>query len=249
MIVDEVQDLGCVAVQLLHACVGDRPGGLLLVGDGQQTIYPGGFTLAEAGISVVGRSTVLTRNYRNRENIVRYAQAVVGDDSFDDLDGVQERGRREVEVVQHGGEVHEAAVADRAAQEAALCAHLTRLHTERDARFGDMAVLAPTNAEAATWLRVLLRNRIPAVSLECYEGGGNPSVKVGTYHRSKSLDFTHVALPDRNLFPPPRQPSESDDGYRERLRLERRQLFVAITRARDTLWAGVRPNPNDARPA
>jgi hypothetical protein len=246
VIVDEVQDLGCVGVQFLHAFVGDRRDGLLLVGDGQQTIYPGGFTLAEAGISVVGRSTVLTRNYRNRENILRYAQAVVGDDSFDDLDGVQERGRREVEVVQPGGEVHEITVTDEAVQESALCAHLTRLHTERDARFGDMAVLAPTKAEAAAWLRVLGRNGIPAISLEGYDGQGSASVKVGTYHRAKSLDFTHVALPDRNRFPRPQQPSESDDGFRERLRLERRRLFVAITRARDTLWAGIRPTTPDS---
>ena len=58
MIVDEVQDLTCVGLQFLHALVGDRPDGLLMVGDGQQSVYPGGFTLSEAGISVVGRSTV-----------------------------------------------------------------------------------------------------------------------------------------------------------------------------------------------
>jgi len=34
VIVDEVQDLTCVALQMLHALVGHRPDGLLLVGDG-----------------------------------------------------------------------------------------------------------------------------------------------------------------------------------------------------------------------
>ncbi|WP_329302308.1 UvrD-helicase domain-containing protein [Streptomyces sp. NBC_00659] len=46
VIVDEVQDLTLVGVRLLHALVRDAPNGLLLVGDGQQAVYPGGFRLA-----------------------------------------------------------------------------------------------------------------------------------------------------------------------------------------------------------
>lgn len=55
VIVDEVQHLPCVAVRLLHALVGDRTDGWLLIGDGQQAVYPGGFTLAEVGVDVRGR--------------------------------------------------------------------------------------------------------------------------------------------------------------------------------------------------
>ena len=240
VIVDEVQDLTCVGLQLLHAFVGDRPDGLLVVGDGQQSIYPGGFTLAEAGVSVVGRSTVLTRNYRNREKILRYAEAVIADDSFDDLDGVPERGRRAVDVDRPGGEVQEVTVAGVAVQDTALCDHLAAFHRDRGIRYGDMAVLVPTNAAAARWLRVLAAHRIPAISLLDYDGTALEAVKVGTYHRVKSLDFAHVCIPDRNLFPGPRRPAESADAFRERSQLERRQLYVAITRARDSVWAGIR---------
>lgn len=244
VIVDEVQDLTCVGLQLLHAFVGDKPDGLLVVGDGQQSIYPGGFTLAEAGVAVVGRSTVLGRNYRNREKILRYAQAVVADDSFDDLDGVQERGRREVDVDRPGGEIREVTVSGTVAQDAALCEHLVEFHDNRNVRYGDMAVLVPTNAAAARWLRVLTERGIPAVSLKEYDGTSCEAVKVGTYHRVKSLDFAHVCIPDRNLFPKPRRPSESADAFRERTQLERRQMYVAITRARDSVWAGIREVPD-----
>ena len=34
--------------------------------------------------------------------------------------------------------------------------------------------------------------------------------------------------------------TETDDAYRERAELQRRQLFVAMTRARDRLWLGSR---------
>ena len=61
VVVHEGQDLSCVGLRLLHALVGDTPDGLLLVGGGQQAVCPGGFTLVEAGVSVVGRSRVGAR--------------------------------------------------------------------------------------------------------------------------------------------------------------------------------------------
>ncbi|WP_235949071.1 3'-5' exonuclease [Candidatus Frankia alpina] len=235
-----MQDLTCVGLQLLHALVGDRPDGLLVVGDGQQSVYPGGFTLAEAGVSVVGRSTVLARNYRNREAILRYAQQVVAADSFDDLDVAGERGRRDVEIDRLGGEIHEVAVTGPAEQASALRADLVDAHDGRGVRYGDMALLAPTNDAVASWERILTRAGIPAVPLRRYDGRACDAVKIGTYHRSKGLDFARVYIPDRNRFPRPRREAESDDAYRERAALERRQLYVALTRARDSLWVGLR---------
>ncbi|WP_157892197.1 MULTISPECIES: NERD domain-containing protein [Frankia] len=240
VIVDEVQDLTCVGLQFLHALVGDRQDGLLVVGDGQQSVYPGGFTLAEAGVSVVGRSTVLARNYRNREAILRYAQQVVAGDSFDDLDVAGERGRRHVEIDRPGGEVDEVAVTGQAEQVSALRADLVDAHDGRGVRYGDMALLTSTNDAVASWQRLLTRAGIPAVSLLEYDGTTSNAVKVGTYHRAKGLDFARVYIPDRNRFPRPRRATESDDAYRERAVLERRQLYVALTRARDSLWVGLR---------
>ena len=54
VVVDEAQDLSCAMIRMLHSVVGDAPDGLNLVGDGQQTIYPGGFNLAEAGVAISG---------------------------------------------------------------------------------------------------------------------------------------------------------------------------------------------------
>lgn len=60
VIVDEGQGLTEVGIHLLHhldASPGHR--GLMVVGDGQQSIYPGGFSLRSLGIDVRGRSRVL----------------------------------------------------------------------------------------------------------------------------------------------------------------------------------------------
>ncbi|MEX5711726.1 hypothetical protein AB1484_26385 [Parafrankia sp. FMc6] len=130
-----------------------------------------------------------------------------------------------------------------AAQDAALCGHLVELRQRRNVRYGDMAVLAPTNESERRWLRVLAERGIPAVSLMQYDGSTFEAVKGGTYFRAKSLDFAHVCIPDRNLFPRPQRPSESTDAFGERVQLERRQLYVAITRARDSVWAGIHARP------
>ena len=243
VIVDEVQDLTCVALQMLHALVGDRPDGLLLVGDGQQSIYPGGCSLAEAGISVVGRSSILQRNYRNRAEILRYALSLIDDDDFDDLDGVSQHGRRVIEIEHDGGEV----VIDRSGEEEALVRHLQRLHVERGVRYGDMAVLVPHQSGVSRSCSQLREHGLPFVHLTTYDGAPCEAVKVGTVHRAKGLDFAHVSVPDTDQLSAARRPGESDDAYQERRLLERRQLYVALTRARDSVWlAGLDPVNDDA---
>ena len=65
------------AVWQLHGAYGDRPDGLNLIGDGQQTIYPGGYTLSEANISIAGRGVIMTKNYRNTIEIADLALSLV----------------------------------------------------------------------------------------------------------------------------------------------------------------------------
>src|SRR5690606_4573874 len=84
------QDLTLVGLQLIRALVNgpdpDRPDGLFLAGDGAQRIYPGGFTLRQAGIEVRGRTTVLKVNYRNTAEVLGVAMATTGADTIEDLD-------------------------------------------------------------------------------------------------------------------------------------------------------------------
>jgi superfamily I DNA/RNA helicase len=86
VIVDECQDLTLMGMRLLHGLVGDAADGLLVIGDGQQAVYPGGYRLSEAGVTVAGaRGVVLRTNYRNAEEIWDSAMAVVASDTFEDV--------------------------------------------------------------------------------------------------------------------------------------------------------------------
>ena len=87
VIVDEAQDLSAVGMQLLLALdKSESHRHFLIVGDGQQSIYPGGFALRELGIDIVGRSRVLTANWRNTWSVWTAAKTVIEGQEFDDLD-------------------------------------------------------------------------------------------------------------------------------------------------------------------
>lgn len=236
VIVDEVQDLSCTALRLLHRLAGDACDGLLLVGDGQQAIFPGGFGLAEAGISVTGRSTVLDVNYRNAAAIWRHALELVDDDPFDDLDSSPTERDRTVRTLRTGGSVVRAVADDRASQRHALLRHLADLHAG-GVRYGDVAVLVLSNDAAHAW-RDELAGSVPVMLLAHYDGTRTEALKIGTFDRAKALEFAHVLIPDCDAIPGPQRTYESDDAYAERAARERARLFIGHTRARDGLWLG-----------
>jgi superfamily I DNA/RNA helicase len=147
VLVDEAQDLDLLSVRLAASVLTDQRDGLTLVGDGQQSIYPGGYTLKEAGLSVTGRAAILTTNYRNTRQIVTAARALVMADVFDDLDGTDEAGDRTIDAVRDGAAVLSVVSADAASLDVALS---NRLRHDRaiGLQDADAAVLCRTAKEA-----------------------------------------------------------------------------------------------------
>jgi superfamily I DNA/RNA helicase len=212
---------------------------LLLVGDGQQAVYPGGYTLSEAGVSVTGRATVLNRNYRNAVEIFTTALEVVRSDLFDDLDADSMPGAREVVVDRRGGVVVSRTTQSFVEQRTKLIGALQAAIVD-GVRSGEIAVLVKTRRDVETWLVSLRAAGLAASQLTDYDGTATDAVKVGTYQRAKGLEFACVFLPDYDRAIDKQLATETDDAYRERAELQRRQLFVAMTRARDRLWLGSR---------
>ena len=104
--------------------------------------------------------------------------------------------------------------------------------------FGDVGVLALTNWQAGHMVKALNTAGIPTVELTAYSGRSVDAVKVGTVHRAKGLEFKQVLVA---RTPPALIDSAhaADDASGERRELDRRALYVAMTRARDGLWVGV----------
>ena len=230
VIVDEAQDLDLLSVRLAAALVREDADGLTLVGDGQQSIYPGGYTLKEAGLQVAGRASVLTTNYRNTRQIVAAARALVAKDVFHDLEGDGEAGDRAIDAVRDGAAVLTITGDDPASLDVALS---QRLRHDRAVglQAADAAVLC-RNGKDAERLRVYLRrDGHPVMDLQDYDGSPAPCIKVGTVKRAKGLEFGRVYLPRIDTYC-----CGDGEAEVERVERERRELFVAMTRARDGLW-------------
>ena len=237
VVIDEVQDLPLLGVTLCALLGGTGRDKLFLVGDGQQAVYPGGFTLTEAGISVVGRATILTVNYRNTRQILDYARVHVDSDDFSDLDGTDEHGTRTVEVLRDGPTPTTVTAPDRRRLALLLAIAIRRDHTD-GVDWGDMAVLTLSHNEARYLRDQLAARDIPVRDLQTWNGHPDDHVKIDTVRRAKGLDFTAVYMP--TLWTP-------RPGTEEREILRRRQQFVGQTRARDRLWVGTVQPPNHHR--
>jgi superfamily I DNA/RNA helicase len=161
----------------------------------------------------------------------------VAGDSFDDLEGKPELGRRELTVARRGGTVRRIDGSRPRDVETALTRALEEACREGH-RPGDMAVLTAYLDEADRCHRVLWAAGIASVDLQDYDGMTSSAVKVGTFKRAKGLEFSHVYLPYLRPTPPALRVGESEEAFRERSERGRRELFVGMTRARDLLWLG-----------
>ncbi|NMR20252.1 nuclease-related domain-containing DEAD/DEAH box helicase [Cellulomonas fimi] len=239
VVVDEAQDFSCAMVRMMHALVRDSTDGLTLIGDGQQSIYPGGYTLAEAGVSLAGRGVVLDINYRNTAEILAFASRMVDGDEFADIEGVVARGDVPGNVARTGPDPVIEQCVNRAERDRLVVGRVRSVTATVGTSAGDVGVLCVTAKGVERAADALRAAGFPVVLLSDYDGAPVDAVKVGTIKRAKGLEFKQVLLADVRAdqlagAEPPRE-----DASRERWQLLRRELYVAMTRARDGLWLGV----------
>jgi hypothetical protein len=240
VIVDEAQDLSCAMIRMLHGLAGDAPDALTLVSDGQQTIYPGGYTLAEAGVAIQGRGVLLSTNYRNSAEIIEFANSLVQGDRAPDIEGAVTEPDPPATVLRRGARPVYTVFSSRSVHDTSLVERIRRVVAENaGTQLGDIGVLALYSWHAREAAEVLTAAGIPTVELEKYDGQPVDAVKVGTIKRSKGLEFREVLV----VRTPPHLVQagvvDPDEAAAERRLLQRRELYVAMTRARDGLWVGV----------
>jgi hypothetical protein len=239
VVVDEAQDLTMVGLQLLRSLVNagsrDRSDGLFLVGDGAQRVYPGGFTLRQAGVEVRGRTTVLRVNYRNTREILGAALAVAGEERVVDLDEEFKRGELKAATIRSGVQPVLFRYATEAAELDGLVKQIREVTATDQIGPGDTAVFGTDKDACAAVADAIAEDGITAQPLRAYDGTPNDMVKVGTYADAKGLEFKVVFLPGLSRDTGSTGHAASDDEDEERRVLELSRLFVAMTRARDVL--------------
>ncbi len=243
VIIDEVQDISQIGLQMIRQAVNgsrgeDKPNGLLLVGDGAQRIYERFCSLQDAGINITGRSTILKKNYRNREEILQFALAVCKGQQFEDLG---ESGNREdsIDVFEFGeGKKPSMIITEsRYAQDARICAEIRKLLGEGFTP-SDIILVTRSRTEANNYRRTLSAENIPSQDIRAYNGRPSGKVSIGTLFMVKGLENKVVLIPDLSqgeFLPDPQGEDEPDDAYSERQDKLLNQFWVAATRARDRL--------------
>ena len=244
--VDEVQDLSLVGLkiicQTLGASLDNLADGLLIVGDEAQRVYKNSWSLKEAGINVVGRSTILEKNYRNTQEILDFALAVAGEDEvigLDEIDGIEKRSNAIGAAELEGGRSPKLIICkDEADQAEQISLEIRELIDSYEVSYGEIVILFRNNKSIYHWRDLLGRLGIPTADLADYDGTQQNGVQLGTLFKAKGLESKIVILPDMTkgkFLPSDREPDEEENSYQERIELETNRFWVAATRARDFL--------------
>ncbi|WP_248965308.1 UvrD-helicase domain-containing protein [Sphaerisporangium perillae] len=240
IVVDEAQDLSAAHWRMLRAMVPEGPDDLFIAGDTHQRIYGNQVSLGSLGINIRGRSSKLTLSYRTTHEILGAAVRLLGEEEWDDLDD----GRDDLtgyRSVLRGPEPVFASYSTWAAELDGIVEQVKAWDS------ASIAVCVPTRemvGKVEEWLA-------KAGILSCTIGTNGPKLRqapvhVGTMHRFKGLEYQRMIIAGvaEGLVPDHRiAVYEKDDPlrYRRELRQARSLLFVAATRARDSVlitWHG-----------
>lgn len=235
-IIDEAQDLHACQWRLLRASVAPGENDLFLVGDAHQRIYDNRVSLASVGIETRGRSRRLKINYRTSQQILGWTLGILMGQDIDDLDGNAERqiGYRS----EFQGPPPTTRQFDTAAEEAQYVCDLVEGWRSEGISIGSIGVVGRTHADTAAVKAVFTERGTPWA--EIGDGRTGARVNLGTMHSSKGLEFTRLVVAgvsDGKVPLPISVTPEADDAAQHRADIlrERCLLYVACTRARDTL--------------
>ncbi|MFF7414475.1 UvrD-helicase domain-containing protein [Streptomyces lydicus] len=251
IVVDEAQDLRPAHWKMLRAMAPRTSDDLFLVGDTHQRIYKNQVTLGSLGINIRGRSAKLTLSYRTTRQILRSALGVLGETTYDDLDGGTETlaGYRSV---LNGGLPTGHAFPDWEAEREGVAALITGWDADTDTAIPheQIAVCVPTNQMAAQMGYTLKLHGIDSVEIRSDGPNGSAGVHIGTMFRFKGLEYQRMILAGVTDGLVPREDvgrlrDREPTRYRHEMQRARSLLFVAATRARDSVdvfWHGA-PSP------
>ena len=225
--IDEAQDLQPNLLRMLVALC-RTPDRLLLTADANQSIYGSGFNWSDVhgDLRFKGRTGLLRKNYRSTREIGDAAAAYLQDAGLDP--------EKTTNAHVTSGPTPAARFVRPEDERNLLITYFRQATRDFRLGYGACAVLVPTE-ETGRWFEKQLRGAgldacfMPSRSLDLR----SPAIKIITHKSAKGLEFPIVALAGLSALYPP---SAADEQERlERELIERRALYVAMTRAMRTL--------------
>nr|MDT0659100.1 AAA family ATPase [Micromonospora sp. DSM 115978] len=244
VIVDEGQDLHPAQWRVLRAAVAAGPDDLFIVADPHQRIYDNQVSLGSLGVGIRGRSRKLTINYRTTQEILAWSVRLLTgltptglDDEPDSLAGYRSpiHGRRPVVAAHPDRETEYGRLADQV--ERWLADGVEPHAIAVAARNGHLARTAREKLGAA------------GIPVSTPTASKTNAVRVGTMHAMKGLEFRCIAAVGVDAETVPARSAvtaaaEDPTAHANDLQRERCLLFVACTRARDSLYVSYVGQPS-----
>ena len=247
IIADESQDLTRVQLAFLKELYREKEySSFVFIADTSQSIYTHswlgkGRSFKSVGYNMTGKSQTLNRNYRTTEQISRAAfglisntPEIVFDEHFVEPDLIEKQGLIPVYKMLEGEE------------EQALYI-VRQLETRlRGIPLEDIAVIARFNNQLDTLRRTLESHTIPFNPINRYEADfAAKGLKLSTIHSVKGIEFRVVIIIGLDTGVIPHFSYSRKHTRQEEEVVERKLLYVGMTRATEQLYllSSKRPSP------
>lgn len=243
VVADEAQDLGVPQLRLLAALARDRPNGLFLAGDLGQRIFQQPFSWKSLGVEVRGRSRTLRVNYRTSHQIRSQADLLLPKE-LTDVDGNVEQRSHTVSAFNGRPPTIRSYVSE--SEEIEAVGNWLAEQAGSGVVPHEIGVFVRSAAQLERAQKAVKKSGMPFTVLDEHVETTSGYASISTMHLAKGLEFRAVAVIacDDDVIPlQERIEAVGDDAdLWEVYDTERQLLYVACTRARDSLLvSGVEP--------
>jgi superfamily I DNA/RNA helicase len=235
-VVDEAQDISVAHLRFFAALGGGRPNALFFAGDLGQRIFQQPFSWKALGVDIRGRSRTLRVNYRTSHQIRMQADRLLGP-VVTDVDGNSEN--RSDTVSAFNGPPPRILTLKGEAKEIETVGNWIAEHAKAGVVPHEFGVFVRSRAQLGRAEAAVKAADIPFTILDDHVATMSGHISVGTMHLAKGLEFRAVVVMacDDEVIPlQERIETVGDDAdLQEVYDTERHLLYVACTRARDSL--------------
>lgn len=236
VVVDESQDLSVAQLKFLAALGAAEPNRLFFAGDLGQRIFQVPFSWLSLGVDIRGRARTLRVNYRTSHQIRAQADRLLAQ-QIADVDGNAEDRRGTVSVF-NGPPPQVQMFPDQAAEVEAVASWLTAQVADGVAPH-EIGIIVRATEQLARAQAAASSAKLRYVTIDEKDEPTHGFTSVLTMHLAKGLEFRAVVVMacDDEVIPlQSRIEAVTDEADLEEIyNTERQLLYVACTRARDSL--------------